>query len=243
MKNSKPRIGIYGTVPPQTEVFSILVKILGYDPFTRQEAKQDAVIAPVCGRAKKFGPHFTLYDIFIPTDYSALIQKLEEIIRDFSPSSLTFSSFGGYVRGDYQNKRIYCENMKTVLALDFDPDSVEKLRKLHTAIIKNIQSFRDHIEPEFNKAIFQKVPALWQKIKKYGAPYVLENYMPHLTLASDLGGTETMCARIIRYLEKNYGAKLLGKQIPLDAVYIFEEILGGRLDGYFYVKDILKFAK
>lgn len=240
MPKQKPRVGIYGSVPQDSEAFKIFTHLLGYDPYRVEEVEQDQVIAPVCGRAKTFGVHFTIYDIFTPTDYHALVKKLKDILKVVKPFNFIFSGFHGYVRGDYQGKSVYNRKAKTVLALDFDKESVKRFKKTHTAIIKNIQEFRARIEPEFNKELFQKVPELWSLIQKYGAPYILENYSPHLTLASGLDGTEETCNRLIQYLEKKYADQLLQRPIPFDAIYIFEEILGGRFDRYFKVKEKLK---
>lgn len=238
-KSALPRIGIYGTVPSHSEIFQTLTTVLGYDPFKVVEVRQDAAIAPFCGRAKTFGPHFTIYDIFTPTDYLALRQRLQKILQKFKPFDFTFVSIRGYVRGDYQGKSVYNEKMKTALALDFDSESIRKFKEIHASIIQNIQDLRSGIEPEFNKELFQKVPELWRLIQKYGAPYVLENYSPHLTLASGLDGTDKTCDKWVHYLQREYGDKLFRKPIPFDAVYIFEEILGGKFDGYFKVKEKL----
>lgn len=235
-----PRIGIYGSIPEDTEIFETLTTVLGYDPFKVVEVRQDIVIAPFCGRAKTFGPHFTICDIFTPTSYPVLRKRLQKILRKFAPFDFAFTSVRGYVRGDYQGKSVYSEKARTVLALDFDQKSETQFKEIHTLIIKNIQESRARIEPEFNKELFQKVPELWRLIQKYGAPYVLENYSPHLTLASGLDGTDKTCDKLVSYLQKEYGDKLLRKPIPFDAVYIFEEILGGKFDGYFKVKEKLK---
>ena len=239
MENKKPRIGIYGSVPKDNEAFKVITSILGYDPYEVKEIEQDQIIASVCGRAKTFGAHFTIYDIFTPTDYPALIEKLKEILSEFKPFDFTFVRFEGYVRGDHQGKTVYDTAMKTVVALDFDSDSVAKFNELHKTIIENIQNLRAKIEPEFDKELFRKVPELWALIEKYGAPYVLKNYSPHLTLASGLDGSDETCNRIISYLNENYSSQLLHKQIPFDAVYIFEEILGGEFNGYFRIKETI----
>ena len=243
MESKKPRIGIYGSLKEQSEVFQILAHILGYDPYAVEEIPADAVIAPVCGRAKTFGPHFTIYDIFTPTDYAALIERLKGIVGGYQPFDYTFTGFSGYVRGDYQGKSVYNDSLKTVLALDFDTVSREKFWRLHFDIVRNIQDLRARIEPEFDKEIFRNVPELWDLVARYGAPYVLENYSPHLTVASGLSGDPGQYDRLVSYLEKNYGKTILGGPIVFDAIYIFEEIIGGRFDGYFRIKDVIRFGR
>lgn len=242
-KQQKPRVGIYGSVPKDSEVFNKITLILGYDPFQVKEVEQDQIIAPVCGRAKTFGAHFTIYDIFTPTDLEKLIDRARQIIADIEPFDFTFTRFTGYARGDYQGKSVYDDKSKTVLALDFDSKSAEKFSRIHEKIVTGIQDLREKIEPEFDKEIFQNVPELWRLIQTYGAPYVLENYEPHLTLASKLDGSNTTLAKLINYLNDNYGEEILNKKIPFDRIYIFQEILGGKFDGYFKVIDEISLAK
>jgi len=45
------------------------------------------------------------------------------------------------------------------------------------------------------------------------------------------------------YLNENYGKEILNKKIPFDRIYIFQEILGGKFDGYFKVIDEIFLAK
>ena len=236
----KPRIGIYGSVPENSEVFGILAGLLGYDPFSVREIRQDAVISQVCGRAKTFGPHFTIYDIFTPTDYGALIARLKDLLAGIDSFEFCFTGFSGYVRGDYQGKSVYNDRLKTVLALDFDRESVKKMWALHKLIVENIQDLRAKIEPEFDKEIFRSNSELWPVIQKYGAPYVLHNYSPHFSVATSLSGDEGQLAGLSDYLVKNYGDKLIGKPIPFDGIYIFEEIIGGEFNGYFKVREKLE---
>jgi len=236
----KPRIGIYGSVPRESEFFDILTHLLGYDPYLVKEVEQDKIISPVCGRAKTFGAHFTIYDIFTPTDYDAVIEKLKEIISQYSVFKFKFVGFSGYVRGDYQGKSVYSDRMKTVLALDFDDASIGIIKNIHANIVQNIQKYRSIVEPEFDKDIFRNVPELWQLIQRYGAPYVLQNFTPHLTVASKLNGSEEQCDKMITYLDKKYGDKLFNKDIIFDAIYIFEEIIDNDFGGYFRIKDVLK---
>jgi hypothetical protein len=236
---NKPRIGIYGSVPKNTAAFNAITSILGYNPFEIKEVNQDPVISKVCGRAKTFGCHFTIYDIFTPTDYDAVVQYIQTTAKNCCPPpfQFTFTNFAGYVRGDYQGKSVYKTNQKTVLALDFDKDSETNFAKIHKEIVSGIQQFRQRIEPEFDKELFRSVPELWQLITKYGAPYVLENYSPHLTLASSLDGSDQTLDNLIKYLDDNYGDKLLNQPIDFDKIYIFEEIIDGEFSGYFKVKD------
>jgi hypothetical protein len=234
---NKARIGIYGSLPRDTEVFNIVTSILGYDPFHIQEVQQDSIISQVCGRAKTFGCHFTIYDFFTPTNYDLVIDRLKQIVKNVQPFEFTFTDFSGYVRGDYQGKPVYNNTSKTVLALDFDRDTQKKLLKIHTDIITDIQEFRQKIEPEFDKGIFKNIPELWALIQKYGSPYVLNNYSPHLSLASNLDGTEEVLKTLIEYLNTNYGDQLLNHKIPFDRIYIFEEIVEGKYTGYFKIKD------
>lgn len=233
----KARIGIYGSLPRDTEVCNIVTSILGYDPFRIQEVQQDLTISRVCGRAKNFGCHFTIYDLFTPTNYDLVLDRLKQIIMNIQAFEFTFTSFSGYVRGDYQGKSVYNETSKTVLACDFDRDSKETLTKIHTDIVTKLQGLREKIEPEFDKAIFKNNPELWALIQKYGAPYVLNNFVPHLTLASNLDGSEEVINTLIEYLNKNYGDKLLNRKIPFDRIYIFEELVDGKYKGYFKIKD------
>jgi len=242
-KQQKPRIGIYGSVPKNSEVFNKIASILGYDPFQVKEVEQDQMIAPVCGRAKTFGAHFTIYDIFTPTDLEKLINRVRKITADIEPFDFTFSKFAGYARGDYQGKSVYDDKSNTVLGLDFDNKSAEKFNRIHKKIVTGIQDLREKIEPEFDKEIFRNVPELWQLIQKYGAPYVLENYEPHLTLASKLDGSDATLAKLINYLNNNYGKEILNKKIPFDRIYIFQEILGGKFDGYFKAIDEIFLAE
>lgn len=242
-KQQKPRIGIYGSAPKDSEVFNKITSILGYNPFRVKEVEQDQAIAPVCGRAKTFGAHFTIYDIFTPTDFEKLIDRVRQIIAEIEPFDFTFLKFTGYARGDYQGKAVYDDKLKTVLALDFDNESAEKFNQIHKKIVTRIQDLREKIEPEFDKEIFRNVPKLWQLIQKYGAPYVLENYGPHLTLASKLDGSDVTLVKLINYLNDNYGKEILNKKIPFDRIYIFQEILGGKFDGYFKVIDEIFLAK
>ncbi len=242
-KQQKPRVGIYGSVPKDSEVFNKITSILGYDPFRVKEVEQDQMIAPVCGRAKTFGAHFTICDIFTPTDFEKLINRVKRIIADIEPFDFTFSKFAGYARGDYQRKSVYDDKSKTVLALDFDNESVKKFNQIHKKIVTCIQDLREKIEPEFDKEIFRNVPELWQLIQKYGAPYVLENYEPHLTLSSRLDGSDVTLAKLISYLNDNYGKEILNKKIPFDRIYIFQEILGEKFDGYFKVIDEIFLAE
>lgn len=236
-KQQKPRIGIYGSAPKDSEVFNKITSILGYDPFRVKEVEQDQTIAQSCGRAKTFGAHFTIYDIFTPTDLEKLTDRVKQIIADIEPFDFTFSRFTGHVRGDYQGKSVYDDKSETVLALDFDSESAEKFSRIHKKIVTGIQDLREKIEPEFDKEIFRNVPELWRLIQKYGAPYVLENYEPHLTLSSKLDGSNATLAKLINYLDDNYGKKILDKKIPFDRIYIFQEILGGKFEGYFKVID------
>lgn len=233
----EPRIGIYGSVPKNSEIFQIITAILGYDPFARKEAAADKIIAPFCGRAKTFGAHFTIYDIFTPTNYNTVVNKIRALAKNFEPFDFVFRRFSGYVRGDYQNKSVYNEKLKTVIALDFDSKSIMRLKKIHANIVRNIQPFRSRIEPEFDKEIFKNVPGLWKLIKKYGTPYVFENYSPHLTLAFGLDGSSKLWKNLIKYLDSTYGKKILNIKIPFDKIYIFEEITEGNLKGYFKIKD------
>ena len=236
----KPRIGIYGSVPKNSEVFQTITTILGYDPFRVKETIQDSVVAPFCGRAKKFGAHFTIYDIFTPTDKDLLIERVKNLVKEIKPFDFSFAGIGGYVRGDYQRKSIYKSNLKTVIALDFDEVSIKKFSTIHETIITNIQDLRANIEPEFDKDIFRNIPELWSMVEKYGAPYVLENYAPHLTIASGLDGSEETLSKLMDHVSETYGRKLLNIQIPFDRIYIFEEILGGHFDGYFKVIEEIK---
>ncbi|MFZ2970924.1 MAG: 2'-5' RNA ligase family protein [Minisyncoccia bacterium] len=242
-KQQKPRVGIYGSAPKDSEVFNKITSILGYDPFRVKEVEQDQMIAPVCGRAKSFGAHFTIYDIFTPTDLEKLINRVRQISADIEPFDFTFSKFAGHVRGDYQGKSVYNDKSKTVLGLDFDNKSVEKFNQIHKKIVTGIQDLREKIEPEFDKEIFRNVPELRQLIQTYGAPYVLENYEPHLTLASKLDGSNATLEKLINYLNDNYGNEILNKEIPFGRIYIFQEILGGKFDGYFKAVDEIFLAE
>ena len=128
MKKMKPRIGIYGTVPPHSEIYKIFLSILGYDPFKIKTFRQDRFISLFCGRAKTFGPHFTIIDIFTPTNYSALKKELYKIAKKISPFEYYFSKISAYIRGDYQKGLIYQRKTKTVVALDFDSKSELKIK-------------------------------------------------------------------------------------------------------------------
>ena len=242
-KQQKARIGIYGSVPKDSEVFNKIALILGYDPFQVKAVEQDKVIAPVCGRAKTFGVHFSIYDIFTPTDFEKLTERIRQIILDIEPFSFTFSRFTGLTRGDYQGKSVYDNKSKTVLALDFDNESVKKFHQIHKNIVTQIQDLREKIEPEFDKEIFRNVPKLWQLIQKYGTPYAFENYHPHLTLLSSLDGSNATLEKFITYLNNNYGKEILNIKIPFDRIYIFQEIIGGKFDGYFEVIDEIFLTK
>ncbi len=231
------RIGIYGNVPKDSDAIKIISSILGYDPFLIAHVKQDQIIAPFCGRANKFGSHFTLYDIFSPTDYQQVIVRVKEIVRDTSPFHYSFSGFSGYVRGDYQGKSIYNDTSKTVLALDFDENDIKKINQIHFDVVQGIQDLRMKIEPEFDKKIFQKVPELWENIQNFGAPYVLDHYSPHLTLASKLDGSEETLSKLIKHLDTKYGDRIIGQKIPFDRIYVYEEILSGKFSGHFYIKE------
>ena len=235
-----PRIGIYGSVAQGSEVFNVITSILGYDPFEVKEIEVDSVISPYCGRAKTFGAHFTIYDIFTPTDIDKVVETVRNILKNYQPFSFVFSGFKGYVRGDYQGKSVYSTTAKTVLALDFDEESIKKFQEIHKDIVTNIQLFRKGIEPEFSKDIFKNVPELWNLIEKYGAPYVLQNYSPHMTLASSLDGTDDLCDKLTKYLNEKYGEKLLNIPILFDHVYIFQEIIEGQYSGYFKVINKIK---
>jgi hypothetical protein len=239
----KARIGIYGSIPRESLENEAITSILGYDPFGAREVGQDEVMSPYSGRAHKFGIHFTVYDLFTPTNYEDVVQKVRETVSGMGGFDYSFSRFAGYVRGDYQGKSVYNERSRTVLGLEFDECGKRKLKELHEAILPVIQPYRAAIEPEFDKPIFRNVPALWRLILEYGAPYVLENYSPHLTLASGLDGSDETLDRLVAYLGREYGGKLLGRAIPLDRLYVFEEILGGKYDGYFRVRDEIKLAR
>lgn len=195
------------------------------------------MVAKVCGRAKTFGCHFTIYDIFTPTDYESVLKYLRAEMKNFQPFEFTFTGFAGYVRGDYQGKSVYNTDQKTVLALDFDKNAEAMFKKIHEKIVTGVQEFRQKIEPEFDKELFRNVPELWELITKYGAPYVMENYGPHLTLVSALDGTDQTLNGLIEYLNKNYGDELIDKPTAFDKIYVFEEIIDGQFSGYFRVKD------
>lgn len=242
-KKTKPRIGIYGSVAQESAIFETLTRMLGYNPYTVANVTQDTIIAPHCGRARTFGPHFTLTDIFTPTDYAELIEALKKVSSAMQPFEYVFSSFSGYVRGDYQGGNVYKSLTKTVLALDFDDAAAERFKQIHRTLINAIQPFRDGIEPEFSREIFKQVPELWALIEKYGAPYVLENFKPHVTIASKLDGKEETCDQLIRYCTDTYGKELLRTPVQFDALYIFEEILGGEFNGFFKIKTIIPIRK
>jgi hypothetical protein len=237
------RIGIYGSIPKNYRENKIITRILGYDPFSVQEVPQDEIIAPFSGRAHKFGIHFTICDLFTPTDYEGVIQKLRECLRHIHQIEYTFSSFQGYVRGDYQGKSIYAEKTATVLGLELDDAGISSLQKIHKVLLPAVQTFRATIEPEFNKPLFKSRPDLWELIAAYGAPYVMENYRPHLTLASGFDGSNRSVEEFIPYLNAAYGQELLNSKIPFDRVYIFQEITDGKYKGFFQVKDELKLAE
>jgi len=234
---NKPRIGIYGSVPPGTAIFDTITSILGYDPFKVAEVKPDPTISKVCGRAKTFGGHFTIYDIFTPTDYASVLQYLKTAAKNFQPFNFTFTDFVGLVRGDYQGGSTYSSNQKTLLALHPDQNVKVNFEKIHKTITTGIQAFRQKIEPEFDKEIFRNVPGLWKLITTYGTPYVFENYSPHLSLASALDGSDQTLDKLIAYLNKNYRDKLINQPTVFDKIYVFEEILDGQFSGYFKVTD------
>ena len=237
---NKARIGIYGSVPRDLYENEVITSILGYDPFNVHEVDQDEIIAPYSGRAHKFGIHYTIYDLFTPTSNKEVVDVVNQAIKGIKAFNYTFSGFSGFVRGDYQGKSIYSKKSKTVLGLEFDGNGNAELKKLHKAILSDIQKCRTRIEPEFDKAIFRNEPELWKSISEYGAPYVLENYSPHLTLASGLDGSDETVSRLIEYLNKEYGRKLLNRTIPFNRLYIFQEIVEGKYEGYFRVCEEIK---
>jgi len=239
-KVKKPRIGIYGSVPKGLCENEVITSILGYDPFDGQEVDQDGIIAPYSGRAHKFGIHYTIYDLFTPTSIEEVVDVVKQAITGIKAFNYAFPGFSGYVRGDYQGRSVYDEGSKTVIGLDFDETGKTELKKMHKAILQAIQKCRTGIEPEFDKEIFRNEPALWDLIREYGAPYVLENYSPHLTLASGLDGSDETVSRLIDYLNAEYGSKLLDREIPFTSVYVFQEIVEGKFEGYFRVCEEIR---
>jgi 2'-5' RNA ligase len=237
---NKARIGIYGSIPSDLHENEVITSILGYDPFNVREVEQDGIIAPYSGRSHKFGIHYTIYDLFTPTNNKDVVDVVNQAIKGIKAFDYTFSGFSGFVRGDYQNKSIYNEKSKTVLGLEFDEKGNAELKKLHQAILPDIQKCRTRIEPEFDKPIFRNEPELWHLISAYGAPYVLDNYSPHLTLASGLDGSAETVSRLVEYLNKEYGSELLNRKIPFNRVYIFQEIVEGKYEGYFEVCEEIK---
>jgi hypothetical protein len=240
---AKARIGIYGSVNQNRKEKQLVTGILGYDPFNVCEIVQDPVIKPYSGRAHKFGIHYTLIDIFTPNNYSDLLIDIKEYLSIMQSFTYSFSGFSGYVRGDYQGKTIYEDKTKTVIALDFDNDTVLRLGELHRGLTRVIQKYRTRIEPEFDKEIFKRVPELWKNIQDFGAPYVFNCYSPHLTLASGLDGSVETVRKLEKYLNEEYRNDLIGTRIPFDRVYIFEEIIEGKFDGYFKIIDEVSLQK
>lgn len=206
------RLAIYLLPPKETTFYNDVTHILGYDIANRKIERQDEFMKEFVGAATKYGCHITLIDTFTPNC------SIENICTSIE-KALMYRFKYKHIRLMPQGLFPYKRN-RECLTIQFDDDGQERARELHSILVDTIQNCRlEIIEPEF----LQMEDDMKQSILKYGGAFVKENYVCHLTLASEIKGEQiNIFNKVKKYIIKKY-PELFQYPLQFDACYLVQE--------------------
>lgn len=232
MNEENTRIAIYSCPDPESEVFSILSSIQGYNPFTKEVLEPDPVIKPYIGPTNKFGPHVTLRGVFSVSKYQEMKESLLGAISDLEVFDYCFSDCIPLDRS-----HLFANTHPTpALILAVDDSSKDKFTEVHKKMLESTNRFRNEVEEVWKSELFRSNEQLWNHILQYGSPYSMDNYIPHLSLATAMTDDKELWQKIQHHIKKTYPV-LFQTQIRFNKIYIFEEIMEGSIQGSFRIKE------
>jgi len=190
----------------RTSLYRFGSDLIGYDIHRERMLQPRSCPVPgfrdAVGETAKYGFHLTLADaLYFATDAAIDRVKAELLFlsREFSPFDLTAIHPGYPFHGDRKMLALQCE----------DPSG--RAEALHHEIVSRI--YRLAISSTYRTRKERRVKAKIDRrfrlmLQRYGAPYILRQYDPHFTLASNCPPDEAAAGELARQVETVFGEKV-----------------------------------
>lgn len=182
-----PRYGVYLIPEPDNALYQLASAHLGYDIWTQTRTTPmlaslvgEETIRAWIGRAEIFSFHITIADclVYDERDVDEIRTRLAWIAARTSPFSVTNGRF-------FTN----FHSGPTALTLTFDSPN-GALHQLHTLVITLISVL--HQSSPYFEHLTEKLDApLRRNLIRYGAPWVLDDFWPHWSLATSIPNQAT----------------------------------------------------
>lgn len=140
--------------------------------------KQKKLVRDFVGEQKYLSnhPNITLFPLTVK-NIEETFEKLEEIAMSTQKIPLRLKDF-----------HIFYNDIRTgenTITYSFSEESIEKLKQIQSKVIRSISEFNKKIFLTKDSKIYQKMSKIEREnTVKYGYPFVGENWIPHITLAS-----------------------------------------------------------
>lgn len=181
-------LAVYITPPPEDTFYQLASTFIGYDIWS-QRITPNVKYAKWVGGAAKFGFHCTIGDalVYKRQDLEEIGQRLSRICAQFKP--FTLSNF-------HLNHNFWAG--VPLLVLGFSEPSGE-LCRLASSVTTTINPL--YVDSPYYPKLLHLLPKYREDyFVTYGAPQVLEHYLPHFTLASSIPD-QTAKNTLVEFLE------------------------------------------
>lgn len=213
-------LAVYITPPAEDSFYQFATELLGYDIWSGKSTPH-AQFADWVGGAAAFGIHCTIGDalVFRDEDEPEIRTRLSWICSRVQPFELT----------DFQINHSFWAGVKLLVA-GFSEDTGQ-LRTVAGLIATTINPL--YIGSPYYPKLLPLLPEYSEQYYlKYGAPQVLEHYIPHFTLASSIPN-EAARAELVSYVQKTFFDKSEEYSQAVDRVHLvnlksdgFYEVIG-----------------
>jgi len=191
-----PKYGVYYIPRAESDFYRLGTSILGYDVRTECPAKMPAALHDRLGeydrswvqRAQPYGFHLTIGDAidFSPSSLSAIEHEIADLVRCFTPEK-------PFVLQRREKDLVaFWGGQKEIVVLRYEANV--RLQLFHSLIVARVNPLghssgylRRHLE---DPSGYGEQPQHAQRILKFYAPFVLDDYAPHFTLMNPYGGKD-----------------------------------------------------
>ena len=209
-------LAIYFVPAFESDFYSFGSEVLGYDIYHRKTLKSP-FDNQLIGGARDYGFHLTICDAI----YFQNLKELREVEEELEFILEDFSSF--YL----QNLKLTSgfPNNNTIAIRCIEPTGT--LSAIHFELVNRVYRKSIGSNYTFGKANMDRPEPSHQKQKfytnRYNAPYILDEYKPHFTLANGL--EKSSISSTMNSLSKLFSSKVKGDRILVDkiAILLYDE--------------------
>jgi len=210
-------------IPNQNDdIYKFGTSALGYDLRKEQYIDKDNCIKEISnyiGEAAQYGFHLTVADAL----YFSSNSEIERIKAELS---MLTSEFPPFVLNNFTISNKFRDGSDIVLTCEDETGTIEAL---HHELVSRM--YRAAISSNYLSKQTDKVGLATNRraelmIKKYLAPFILQEFTPHFTLCSAMPNSEEKRNEVTKNLTDIFQNSYRSKPIRVDEIYLLSKVTG-----------------